>query len=184
MRYKRKMDERDVHQFRYLIKELSGEDPGKCIQCGKCSAGCPIAKEMDFLPNQVMELIRLNKQTQLLRANTFWLCAQCQTCSVRCPEDIDIAKVMNTLRRLCLKKAVEPGAADVALLNKVFVDSISSFGRVYELGMVMKYNILRGNPFKDITLAPLMIKKRKISFLPHKVKDIKRIKEMIKKTVG
>ena len=82
----------DAHNFREQIKELSGADVGKCIQCGKCTAGCPVAVDMDYVPNQVMQLIRMNERDCLLRANTFWFCAACQTCSARCPEDIDIAK--------------------------------------------------------------------------------------------
>jgi heterodisulfide reductase subunit C len=74
-----------IHAFRNLIIERSGEDVGKCIQCGKCSSGCPVASEMEYIPNQIMELIRLNQEEKVLTANTFWFCASCQTCSIRCP---------------------------------------------------------------------------------------------------
>ncbi|KPJ56015.1 MAG: hypothetical protein AMJ42_05840 [Deltaproteobacteria bacterium DG_8] len=81
-----------VQSFRNLIIERCGEDVGKCIQCGKCSSGCPLAVEMEYIPNQIMELIRLNQEEKVLTSNTFWFCASCQTCSIRCPHDIDIAK--------------------------------------------------------------------------------------------
>ncbi|MGO8880246.1 MAG: heterodisulfide reductase subunit C, partial [Desulfomonilaceae bacterium] len=28
----------------------------QCYQCGKCSAGCPVAPEMDLLPHQLVRL--------------------------------------------------------------------------------------------------------------------------------
>ena len=30
----------------------------KCYQCGKCSAGCPVADEMDLPPSMVMRLLQ------------------------------------------------------------------------------------------------------------------------------
>lgn len=170
----------NAHEFRELIKKLSGEDVGKCIQCGKCTAGCPVAVDMDYVPNQVMELIRMNEQEDLLKADTFWYCASCQTCSVRCPEEIDIAKIMNTLRRLVMEKGVYVRAKEIPSLNKEFLDSIRMFGRVYELGMVMKYNLLTGQPFKDASFVPALFSKAKISLLPHRVKTVGQVKKIIK----
>ena len=175
------MTGKNAHEFRDLIKEHSGEDIGNCIQCGKCTSGCPVAAEMDYVPNQVMQLIRMNDQDTLLRANTFWFCVACQTCSARCPEDIDIAKVMNTLRRRALAKDIAPGMKEVPKLNQVFLDSIKSYGRVYELGMVMKYNMITAQPFKDATFGPAMFFKGKIALLPHKVKKLEQVKNIIRK---
>jgi heterodisulfide reductase subunit C len=175
------MSETNAHEFRELIKRFSGEDVGKCIQCGKCTAGCPVALDMDFVPNQVMQLIRMNEQDSLLNANTFWYCASCQTCSVRCPEDIDIAKIMNTLRRLVFEKNLKPKVSKIAQFNRTFLESIGWFGRVYELGMVMKYNLITGQPLKDALFAPALFGKGKISLLPHKIKAVDLIKKIIKR---
>ncbi len=92
----------DAHQFRKDVLSVSGEDASKCIQCGKCSAGCPISPEMDLQPNQVLRLIQMNERETVLRSATLGLCASCQTCSVRCPDSIDIAKIMDALRKLAL----------------------------------------------------------------------------------
>ena len=54
------------------------------------------------------------------------------------------------------------------------------FGRVYELGMVMKYNLMTGQPLKDVSLAPALFVKRKIGLLPHKVKGLDQVKKIIK----
>jgi len=172
----------DAHAFRNLILKHSSEDVGKCIQCGKCTAGCPLTFEMEFMPNQILELIRTNQEEKVLRCNTFWFCVSCQTCSVRCPENIDIAKIMNTLRKLNIEKGMKPSPGGVVTFNKVFLDSIRSYGRVYELGMVMKYNLMTGQPLKDASFGPAMFMKRKIALLPHRLKELPLIKTLMAKS--
>jgi heterodisulfide reductase subunit C len=172
----------DVHAFRNLILRLSGEDVGKCIQCGKCSAGCPLTPEMELMPNQILELIRMNQEEKALQSNTFWFCVSCQTCSARCPEDIDIAKIMNTLRKVNLERKMTPSPKDVVTFNQVFLDSIKDYGRVYELGMVMKYNLITGQPLKDASFGPAMFLKGKIALLPHRLKAISLIRDLIEKS--
>ena len=171
----------DAHAFRSLIIERCGEDTGKCIQCGKCSAGCPIAPDMDYLPNQVMELIRLNQKERLLTASSYWFCASCQTCSIRCPYAIDIALVMNTLRKLTLEGGYAPAEKRMPLFNRIFLDSIHKYGRVYELGMVSRFNLASGQPFKDALLGAAMMAKRKIALLPHRIRRLDDIKSIFAK---
>ena len=69
-----------------------------CYQCGKCTAGCPLSDIYEFQPNQVIRLIQLNKIDSILNANSVYLCASCEICSSRCPQEVDIAAVMNYLR--------------------------------------------------------------------------------------
>ena len=39
-------------------------------------------------------------------------------------------------------------------------------GRMYEVGLTGTLNLLRGNPFKDMSLGAKMIRKGKLKFLP------------------
>ena len=48
------------------VEELSGQKLLACYQCGKCSAGCPAAPEMDILPNQVIRYAQLGLKDELL----------------------------------------------------------------------------------------------------------------------
>lgn len=171
-----------IHAFRNLIIERCGEDVGKCIQCGKCSSGCPVASEMKYIPNQIMELIRLNQEEKVLTANTFWFCAGCQTCSIRCPHDIDIALVMNTLRKLTLDKGYPPADRKISSFNTIFTDSIKQHGRVYELGMVTRFNLTTGQPLKDAGFGPTMLRKGKLGLLPHRIKGLRDIREIFRKS--
>jgi heterodisulfide reductase subunit C2 len=86
------------------VEELSGQKLLACYQCGKCSAGCPAASEMDILPNQVIRYAQLGLKDELLSAESVWVCASCYTCNVRCPKGIKIAEVMEAVRQVLLRK--------------------------------------------------------------------------------
>ena len=93
------------------IKELSGENIKACMQCGTCTAACPMAEEMDFFPRKVMHFSQFGMLSHMEEINSYWKCASCHSCSVRCPRGIDIAKVMESLRLLVLrtnKNYIEP----------------------------------------------------------------------------
>lgn len=93
------------------IKELSGEDIKACMQCGTCTAACPMANEMDFFPRKVMHFSQFGMLSHMEGINSYWKCASCHSCSVRCPRGIDIARVMESLRLLVLrtgKNHIEP----------------------------------------------------------------------------
>jgi heterodisulfide reductase subunit C len=87
---------------------------------------------------------------------------------------------MNTLRRLAADDMINVQAKKISKLNREFLKSIRMFGRVYELGMVMKYNLMTGQPLKDVSLAPALFSKGKIGLLPHKVKGLDQVKKIIK----
>ena len=85
------------------IEKISGQKLLACYQCGKCSAGCPMAAHMDVLPNQIIRMAQLGMQEQLLAARSIWMCVSCLTCNSRCPKDIKIAEVIESLRMTALR---------------------------------------------------------------------------------
>ena len=98
------------------IEDLSGQKVLSCYQCGKCSAGCPMVSKMDLLPNQIIRLIQLGQIIDVINSKSIWLCASCFTCTARCPKGVDLAKVMEALRLLLLRKStnyVEPSELDI-----------------------------------------------------------------------
>ncbi len=94
-------------EFAARVAEISGQSVRLCYQCGMCSAGCPMTFVMDPLPRQVMRLVQLGLAEDLEDSETPWLCASCFTCSVRCPRGIDVARVMEAIRQLSLRKNVD-----------------------------------------------------------------------------
>ena len=85
------------------IESLSGQDLLACYQCGKCSAGCPMAKYMDILPNQMIRFAQLGLKDELLASNAIWMCVSCLTCNTRCPKGVKIAEVIEAIRQVRLR---------------------------------------------------------------------------------
>ena len=88
------------------LKDMCDEDIFGCYQCGTCAAGCPFVEEMDLTPDEVLRYIIMDKK-EVLNSKTIWLCASCFTCAERCPRDIDITKVMESLRQIILRNKID-----------------------------------------------------------------------------
>lgn len=78
-----------------------GQDLARCYQCGKCTAGCPIARGMDIPPHQVVGLLRLGQVEVLSQAESLWLCVGCGACWVRCPNGIHVGELVDALAKAC-----------------------------------------------------------------------------------
>jgi heterodisulfide reductase subunit C len=87
------------------VESLSGQSNLlSCYQCGKCSAGCPLASHMDLLPNQIIRYAQLGMKDELLASSAIWICVSCLTCNTRCPKGIKTAEIIEALRQFQLRK--------------------------------------------------------------------------------
>lgn len=104
------------------LKELSGESVKTCMQCATCTGMCPMVQEMELTPRKVMHLAQFGLMEKLHNINTYWKCASCHACSVKCPRGIDIAKVMEALRQQVLRKSknyVEPSEISAEIIAEM-----------------------------------------------------------------
>ena len=158
----------------------------KCYQCGKCSAGCPVAEEMDYPPSLVMRMLQTDDPKhyeKLLRSMSIWLCVSCEMCLTRCPMEIDIPTIMDNLRQKSYKaKKTNPQAKKIIAFHKSFLNSIRFTGRLYELGLIIDYKRQSLNMTQDVSLAPRMITRGKLHFIPDMIKDKAHIARIFKKT--
>ncbi len=167
--------------FPDLVGQQSGENFLTCYQCQKCSAGCPIAYAMDILPNQVIRMVQFGLREKVLSSNTIWICASCYTCSVRCPNDIDIAKIMDVLRHIALGSGIKAAERDIPIFHSVFLDSIKSKGRIHELGLIWQYKTKTRDFMKDAALGWRMVKRGKIKLFPSKFGGGREIKGIFRR---
>ncbi len=90
-------------EFVRQVEAISGENMLACNQCGKCSAGCPVAFDFDLLPSQVIRLVQLGIE-EVLESQAIWTCAACLTCVARCPKGIDLPRIMEALRLVAMQR--------------------------------------------------------------------------------
>ncbi len=168
--------------FKSEISEASEQGMVDCYQCGKCSAGCPMVDYMDLMPNAVMRNVQLGLRERVLGCKTIWLCASCETCTTRCPQEIDIARVMDTLREISLQSGLaNPAMKDVTYFHEVFLRSVRKNGRLYEAGMMISYKIGRpGHLFEDSVTGMQIVAKGKLPFWPHKIKKRSEVEQIFK----
>lgn len=159
------------------VNQESGVRAEKCYQCGKCTAGCPVAFAMDKTPREIMRLVQLGLIDEALKTQTIWICASCDTCSTRCPREVDIARVMESLRIVAKRKGYV-AEKNMNLFHDLFLKLVESNGRVYELGLILGFNIFSLQPLKDAHFGPGMFLKGKMSPLPHTIKDNGEVKKI------
>jgi heterodisulfide reductase subunit C2 len=162
------------------LTRKTGQNPAECYQCGKCSAGCPMAVETRLRPHDVMRLIGGDRRETLLQDESIWLCLTCETCTARCPNGCDPARLIDALREMSIARA--PRA--VGAFHRSFLDQVKANGRMFEFGLVIQYKLRSGKLLNDALSTPGMIARGKLKFVPSPIKgvsDVRRIFEACEK---
>jgi quinone-modifying oxidoreductase subunit QmoC len=136
------------YDFARQIESIpGGEHLPTCIQCGTCSATCPMSIYMDYTPRKIIAMTRAGFKEEVLRSFTIWLCSSCYSCSVECPKQIKITDLMYALKRKAIEEKVYPRRFPVPVLAREFFRLILSNGRSNERALIirlyLKTNILR-----------------------------------------
>lgn len=160
------------------IAEEAGVKLHECYQCGKCSAGCPMAAGMDLMPRQVIGCMKMGMMTEVLKSKSIWLCAACHTCVERCPHDINLPGLMEGSRM----EAKRRGAIGVPEVNKftdIFMDNVKMFGRNQEVVMEGLYNVKSGHLMQDMINVPHMLKHKIVGPEVRITAEASEVKELI-----
>jgi heterodisulfide reductase subunit B len=161
------------------VQEELGQNVYLCYQCVKCTSGCPVGEFFDWQPNQIMRALQLGQEDIALESQTPWLCAACQTCSTRCPQGLDIAAIMDFLTREAVDKGIEPQIPEVDRFNKAFMREVRLWGRAYEPGLMAEMTLHNPQGLKeDMGLYLRMLQRRKVAFLPSRVRPPRKVKPM------
>lgn len=161
-----------------VIRRETGLNVARCYQCGKCSAGCPMAEETELRPHDVLRMIQSDKKQDLLENESIWLCLTCETCTARCPNDCDPARVIDALREVALREGLAKPPRRIKAFHQAFLQQIRRFGRIFELEMIMSFKMRSGALFSDAMAAPGMLGRGKLALTPNKIRGVEEIRRI------
>ena len=162
-----------------FVKEVarrSGVDVNLCWHCQACAGGCPFVTAMDYPPNRVIRLAQLGLKKEVLESSGIWICVGCNTCSVQCPQAIDIPAVNDALRQMAMEQGAKIAEPGILHFHQEVLNSIERYGRTHKFEIMLRYKLRRRDWFTDSTVGLKMFAKRKLELLPSRSKDMKTIK--------
>jgi heterodisulfide reductase subunit C len=130
-------------KFKYKLSKIPGAEKIRlCFQCGTCTADCPIARFSEiYSPRKLMRMTQLGMKDRLLSSESLWLCAACFTYVDHCPQGVDIASVVRTLRNMAVKEGIIPP------VFRELTDNIIKTGYAYRIPELrLKKRVEKGLP--------------------------------------
>jgi Fe-S oxidoreductase len=76
-----------------------------CIQCGKCTGGCPMAAKTKLNPrNLIYRVLIAGNGFDLEGREELWDCTTCNTCASRCPKQVNPMEAVIAMRSAFVEK--------------------------------------------------------------------------------
>jgi heterodisulfide reductase subunit C2 len=164
-------------------ERIDGIPVQRCYHCRKCTAGCPLAFAMEYNPNRIVRMIQSGRKDEVLNSSTIWLCVSCETCITRCPNEVDIARLMDVLREMAIESGIgAPKETNILKFHEAFLSGIRSGGRINEPMMMAQYKLKSGDYFSDMALGLDMFKKGKLHLFSPKTKNLRAVRNIFEKT--
>ena len=164
------------------VKDSSGASPMSCFQCTKCSCGCPVSSRADIKPHEVVRLVQTNQRDVVLKSRFIWECASCHTCVTRCPQQVDIPAMIDSLRVMSLDEKKADVTAMLPVLNATFLDAVRKRGRIHEISLMANLKLKTRHFMEDFDKAPKMMKKGKLPLFGSKGGTKSELKEIFRRS--
>lgn len=168
-----------------LLYAQHGNPINTCIQCGTCAGSCPSVDFMDHTPREIIGLIDANFKEEVMASNTYWTCASCYHCTVRCPAGIEVADLMYALKRYSIWKDQYGGGLIGPAFSESFVKMIMRTGRSFEPVLAPSY-IFKYGPrelFQEAQTASSLVLKGRMPLLPKKIKRLENFRQMVRRII-
>jgi Fe-S oxidoreductase len=136
---------------------------------------------MDHTPRQIIAMINMGLKDQVLASNTFWYCASCYYCTVRCPQEINITELMYALKRYSIWKGSSQEGLIGPTFSEAFVKTIVRSGRSYEPILAPSYifSFAPRELIQEVVGATELLLKGRMPIIPARIKRIDSFKRMI-----
>lgn len=142
------MTEQAAERLAYILR-----DPlFPCIQCGKCTGGCPISVISPHfnIRKLLYEILNSEGEDIAQKKEMIWDCSTCTTCVKRCPKEVDPADLIISMRSVLVEDGqVPPKIRDV-------LKSISIRGNPWNIGQEKRSEWAEGLDMKPIADAEIL----------------------------
>lgn len=169
------------------IAAMAGSDKlRECIQCGTCSAVCPLSAYMDYTPRRLIAMTRAGLKDEVLSSLSIWVCASCYACTVECPKQIPVTDVMHALKRTAVREGVHPKRFAVPVLAQEFVGDVDRWGRNTESRLLMKL-YLKTRPLlmlKDAMLGQRLMRRGRMGLRRESIRQKAQLRTMLRAAEG
>ncbi len=146
----------EVKVFRQAVMDGSGQNLLACLQCGKCTGGCPVAWAVERGPRQTIAMILLGLKDEVLASELPWYCVGCAICASRCPARIDFSRVAAALVEIAVAEGRAPAVGDIHRWEEIFLASVRRNGRVREVRAIIENNLRARRPWQDAFMGLAM----------------------------
>ncbi len=160
------------------VNALSDQAVEDCYHCHKCTAGCPVADQMEYGPDRILRMVQFDEKKKLLESSDIWVCVGCETCAARCPNSISAARVLGALREIAYREGAvvaEPGAVK---FHRLFLLLLERTGRMHEVSLLALHKLWTLNLFSDLPAGARLFGMGKIPIKPSMIRknaEVRRI---------
>jgi len=88
-----------------------------CIQCGKCTGGCPVARKTTLNIRDLIYHMLVEPEMDVNEHPELWDCTSCFTCVERCLKDVRPAELIISLRGQLVESGRIPETIGAALMG-------------------------------------------------------------------
>ncbi len=187
----RLMPQDTLHPDYKFAKELEAFGPftaQACFQCRKCTNGCPVTFAMDLYPDEVIRMVILGQRETVLSCNTIWVCAACETCTTRCPNEVKITELMDCLKEMAIQEEIPCPQPRILALHETFLDNVKKRGRLFEASFFPSYLLRSGELAHkwregtwqaEVKLGLQMITKGRIPPFPKRIRGAQEVRKIL-----
>jgi len=140
---------------------------------------------MDHTPRKLIAMINADMKEEVLESNTFWFCASCYHCTVRCPSNIDIAEVMYAVKRYSIWHKQYEDDLVGPVFSETWVKTVLNSGRSYEPILAPTYMFTFGPKefFQEALTATNLMLKGRIPVMPPRIKRLENFKKVVRRII-
>jgi len=124
-----------------ILEKSGGDRLQACLTCDECASTCFLTDSYpDLPPRQIMTSILKGDIQPLVDSDFLWACTLCTRCTVDCPKDLHMDRIVRLLRGVARKRGKGPKRLEeglqkikelgnsVGITTEEFVDSVQWLG--------------------------------------------------------